>query len=148
MKIYETGLIFNNKLLLKRRYFEESTDQIENEKQQLICRTFIDTMKRTAEYNDELTSYELFNYHLSLIGKKNGSKSKFIMYIVSDKKMGLDLKNKLLKELFEEFFKSFPPPSCYNVNKNSFNGFYDKVDKIIGDLSLKPSERLYKAFGK
>ncbi|MBD3227791.1 MAG: hypothetical protein GF329_06350 [Candidatus Lokiarchaeota archaeon] len=148
MKIYEAGLIRNDKLLIRRRYYKESSNPIENERQRLICMTFIDTMKRKAEYNNKLVSYELFKYHLSMIGRKNGSKSKFILYLVSNKKVGLDIKNAIIMELFDEFFNEYPAPSCYTVKKDSFNGFYDKIDKIIGDLSLKPEERLYKAFGK
>jgi hypothetical protein len=84
--------------------------------------------------------------HDSMIGNKHGAKSIFVSYIISSKDLSLEIKKKILNKLLKAFFKKYPAPVCYNINKKVFNGFSNKVDKIVRDLSTKPAERLLKAF--
>ena len=147
MRVYEIGLIRNDKLLLTKKYYDEPVDDVlSREWYELLCITFMKTIKDHVKYNYKIISYEMLKYHVSMIGKKNGDKSKFISYLISDKDLGIDITRNKLKNLLNEFFKKFPPPTCYNINKNAFNGFYKKVDQIIGDLSMNSTGRLTSAF--
>jgi len=147
MKIYEIGILRNNERLVWKKYYDPPKDEYEEKFSDLICETFIYTIRNNVEYNNILSSYEMMNFHVSMIGKKNGEKSKFVSYLISDKSLGIDIKKNLLSETLNKFFKKFPAPQCYNKNKATFDSFYDQLPEIVGDLPMKPPDRLSKAFG-
>ncbi|MHA1231285.1 MAG: hypothetical protein ACTSPQ_11625 [Candidatus Helarchaeota archaeon] len=146
MKVYEIGLLRNEELLLERRYYKKilkNVDEcdIDNEREILFR-----IIKENAEYKNDLKSFEILRYHVSSLAKKNGEKSRFISYLISDKKIDLGQKKSLLKKVLDEFFNYYPPPKCYNVHTSVFNGFTEKIEKIVEDFILEPSERLTKVF--
>ena len=104
MKIYEIGILRNNERLVWKKYYDPPKDDNEEKFSELICETFIYTIRNNVEYNNNLSSYEMMNFHISMIGKKNGEKSKFVSYLISDKSLGLDIKKDLLSDILNKFF--------------------------------------------
>lgn len=147
MKVFEIGLLRNGEKLLENKYYGEARGDLEKEDRDLKEKMIMETIRRNAEYSNKISSFEIFDYHISMIGRKNGEKSKFLSYLISDKDSRIPIKRRLLDELLDQFFNFYPPPACYNIKQNVFNGFHKVLDDIVGDLSLTAHKRLEKAFG-
>jgi hypothetical protein len=147
MKVFEIGLLRNGEKLLENKYYEEVSGDIDKEDRELKEKMIMETIRRNAEYTNKISSFEIFDYHISVIGRKHGEKSKFLSYLISDKDSRTPVKRRLLDDLLDQFFNSYPPPTCYNIKQNVFNGFHEVLDEIVGDLSLTAHKRLEKAFG-
>ena len=146
MRIYEIGLLRNDELLLSIKYHNEDIDKLDKEWWDHIHNISLEIINGKSKYRNQIVSTEILDIHISMIGNKNGEKSKFVSYIISSNDLSIETKKKILNKLLNVFFKKYPAPICYNINKKVFNGFSKKVDKIVGDLSMNPSGRLLKAF--
>ncbi|MHA1311892.1 MAG: hypothetical protein ACTSWR_01720 [Candidatus Helarchaeota archaeon] len=147
MRIFEVGIIRNEAVVFLDEYYNGKRNEHEIQDKEIFRGALINLAKREIEYTDELKSFEIFNYHVSMIGKKNGNKSKFIFYLISDVNLDLNMKKNKLNQIISEFFKSFPPPRCYNPNTEIFNKFLDNTNKIVGDLGIDAPDRLIHAWG-
>jgi len=114
---------------------------------ELLYEKTVSFINNYSEYSKDLVVLEIFNHHISFSGKMNGSKSKFVAFLIDDKNISFDIKKKLLSSLLKVFFTKYPAPACYNINKNMYNGFKDTIDELVGDLNLTPKERIFKTFG-
>ncbi|MHA1269193.1 MAG: hypothetical protein ACTSPY_05340 [Candidatus Helarchaeota archaeon] len=147
MKVYQVGIIRNDEPIIYREYIKKVDFDLEKREMDLLKRTILDIISQYNDFKSELMSYELIQYNLTLMESENSGEFKFIGYLITNKGSELNLKKTILNRLMNEFFRKFPEPKCNTLKMENMNGFYKIIDKIIGDLSMEPSERLSYTLG-
>lgn len=147
MAIFEVGFILDGIPLVSKEYYEEAGKKIDRTLRSGFMAAIIDFAKEA--FSDELETFNLRNVKIFLMTKSIFScdeQKRLIGYIIGDRMLDIKMARSCLENCSIKFVGMFPNVRT-DVNLNIFIPFQKIFDKILGDLALKPHDRLDTVFG-
>jgi hypothetical protein len=152
MAIYETGLLLNGRILLEKKYYNQS-NALDNQLRAGLLAA-VDGFAKEA-FNTELDSFTLSSYTLIAISQKlavlgqekdSDQNNTLMMFAIIEKDTNEKAVKQCMKEAMHQFQNRYSINDIISRDAAYFAKFGERFDKIFKDLTLKSEDRFGSMF--
>ena len=152
MAIYETGLLLNGRILLEKKYYNQ-TNALDNQLRAGLLAA-VDGFAKEA-FNTELDSFTLSSYTLVAISQRLAVPGKekdpdqnntLMMFAIIEKDTNEKAVKQCMKEAMHQFTNRYSINDIITKDLGFFSKFSERFDKIFRDLTLKSEDRFGSMF--
>ena len=149
MAILETGILFDNEVLVETKYYD-SGNMIDKNIRNSLLQALTGFAKDA--FQDEVQSFTIGDYKILNVGRDvqnpsdNSQHDRLVMFAIIEKNMDEKVVKSSLNEAVTQFLNRYSLNDIYKKQAKKFRDFPERLQKIFKDLILKSEDRFKSLF--
>ncbi|MHA1312109.1 MAG: hypothetical protein ACTSWR_08955 [Candidatus Helarchaeota archaeon] len=142
MVVIEIGIMKNGLIVFNRSYHDEKEIKIDIDLRGAFLSVINSFIGETTP--NEIEIFKMKKYKIIILNclEPNLIDSNICIFCIGSTKLDEKMITKILDNILKIFLEKYNNLNDFSGNVSIYNEFKNIIDKIIGDLSKKPSDRL------